>query len=83
MSLSQMTGQLVSAIESIHAGTIAAGDMAIVDVLGSEVLSVVASQVSSAIEDAWTDVAGVTDRCGSIGGEVWCCIGDGDNLARA
>jgi hypothetical protein len=59
MPLSQMIGQLVSAIESIHAGTIAARDMAIMDVLRSEVLPVVAPQVSSAIEDAWAEVAGV------------------------
>jgi hypothetical protein len=68
MSLSQMIGQLVSAIESIHTGTIAARDMAIMDVLGSEVLPVVASQVSSPIEDARADFAGITDGCSSVGG---------------
>jgi hypothetical protein len=83
MSLSQMIGQLVSAIESIHASAIAAGDMAIVNVLGSEVLPVVAPQVSSAIEDTWAEVAGVAERYYSSGGSVWYCIGDGENLARA
>jgi non-ribosomal peptide synthetase component E (peptide arylation enzyme) len=58
-----MIGQFVSAIESIDAGTIAAGDMAIVNVLGSEVLPVVASQVSSAIENSWAKVAGMAEGC--------------------
>jgi len=83
MSLSQVIGQLVSAIKSIHAGTIAAGDMAIVNVLRSEVLPVVAPQVSSTIEDAWAEVAGVAKGCRSAGGNVWYCIGGGDNLGRA
>jgi hypothetical protein len=83
MSLSQMIGQLVSAIKSIHVGTIAARDMAIVNVLRSEVLPVVASQVSSTIEDAWTEVAGVAEECCCAGGNVWNCIGDSYNLARA
>jgi hypothetical protein len=54
-----------------------------VDVLGSEVLPVVAPQVSSAIKDAWAEVAGVADGCCCTGGNVWYCIGGGDNLVRA
>jgi hypothetical protein len=57
--------------------------MVIVDVLGSEVLPIVVSQVSSAIEDSWADVAGVAERCCCAGGNVWYCIGEADNLARA
>jgi hypothetical protein len=83
MSLFRMAGQLVSTIESIRAGTAAARHMVIVDTLGREVSFVVASQVSSAIEDSWTEVAGVTDGCGSVFGEAWCCIGEGDNLCRS
>jgi hypothetical protein len=54
-----------------------------VDVLGSEVLPIVASQVSSTIEDAWAEVAGMAEGCCCAGGNVWYCIGEGDNLARA
>jgi hypothetical protein len=83
MSLSQMIGQLISAIKAIHAGTIEAGDMAIVDVLGGEVLPVVAPQVSSAIEDSWAEVAGMAEGCWCAGGNVRYCIGGGDNFASA
>jgi hypothetical protein len=57
--------------------------MAIVDVLGSEVLPVVAPQVSSAIKDPWAEVASVAYGCCSAGDNVWYCIGGDDNLGRA
>jgi hypothetical protein len=82
MSLLQMIDQLVTAIESIHTSTVAARDMAIMNVLGSEVLPVVTPQVSSALEDAWTEVAGMKEGSCRVGGNTGCCIGSDGHSAR-
>jgi hypothetical protein len=70
-SLLQMMSQLILAIETIDTSTIAANDMAVVDVLGSEVLLIVASKIAGALEDAGADVAGVEDGCWGGEGSSW------------
>lgn len=66
-----MMSQLVLAIEAIGTNTVAADDMAVVDVLGGKVLFVVTSKVSGTLEGVGADVAGVEGWCCVVGSD-WC-----------